>query len=230
MALDVGSAEVARVLRDVARLGQFFEIGVGPGGPGWEPFPGAATRFGAMTRDYAERLRTREKRVAGSLVFQGLAARIWSPVVAAGSRGIVPDLGGLRWYWAPGEAIAFRLDEPSGWRADDAAEAAALIHPMVVDGLLKPLRDVLSTIVGLAEGLVWGNAAAALAGSLNVGAPDPARRAVVRELLAREPLAAAGAFGPDGYVRRSCCLYYRVPGGGMCGDCSLLKRDVRPEI
>ena len=23
------------------------------------------------------------------------------------------------------------------------------------------------------------------------------------------------------FRRRSCCLYYRVPGGGLCGDCCL---------
>ncbi|MEU7551440.1 (2Fe-2S)-binding protein [Streptomyces sp. NPDC044571] len=23
------------------------------------------------------------------------------------------------------------------------------------------------------------------------------------------------------FVRRSCCLYYKVPGGGFCGDCVL---------
>ncbi|MGI5249917.1 (2Fe-2S)-binding protein [Actinacidiphila glaucinigra] len=27
--------------------------------------------------------------------------------------------------------------------------------------------------------------------------------------------------GAPAYVRRSCCLYYRVPGGGLCGDCAL---------
>ncbi|WP_372507037.1 (2Fe-2S)-binding protein [Actinomadura madurae] len=29
-----------------------------------------------------------------------------------------------------------------------------------------------------------------------------------------------------GFVRNNCCLYYRVPGGGMCGDCGLA-RNVR---
>ncbi|TMR07062.1 iron reductase [Actinomadura soli] len=225
MALDAGSAEVGRVLREVARLGPYFEIGIGDGGPACGPFPGEPARLGALTADYAERLGTGERRVAASLLFQGLAARLWSPVVAAAARGIVPELAGLRWCWAPGEAIALRVGAPSGWRVDEAAEAAALIWPMVMDGLLKPLRDAMSTFVGLADGLVWGNAASALVGGLNVGPPDTARRAVVLELLAREPLTGAGEFGPGGYVRRSCCLYYRVPGGGMCGDCSLLKRD-----
>ncbi|MGH3410268.1 MAG: (2Fe-2S)-binding protein [Streptosporangiaceae bacterium] len=24
-----------------------------------------------------------------------------------------------------------------------------------------------------------------------------------------------------GFRRHSCCLYYRLPGGGLCGDCAL---------
>ena len=37
------------------------------------------------------------------------------------------------------------------------------------------------------------------------------------------PLSDTGTLGPDGegFRRRSCCLYYRVPGGGLCGDCVL---------
>ncbi|MGW5694872.1 (2Fe-2S)-binding protein, partial [Streptomyces asiaticus] len=37
------------------------------------------------------------------------------------------------------------------------------------------------------------------------------------------PLRDAGTLGtaPLGYRRRTCCLYYRVPGGGLCGDCVL---------
>ena len=155
-------------------------------------------------------------------MFQGLAARLWSPVVAAAADGIVPDLDGLRWRWAPGESIRVGLSEPRGWAVQGLAEAAALVHSVVVDGQLRPLRNAMADCVGLAEGLVWGNGASALAGSLNVGPADRGRAELVRALLSREPLAGAGSFGPDGFVRNSCCLYYRVPGGGMCGDCGLL--------
>ncbi|MGP4027859.1 (2Fe-2S)-binding protein [Actinomadura sp. 3N407] len=174
-----------------------------------------------MTEEYRERLGTDERRVAASILFQGLASRVWSPVVAAAGRGVVPDLSGLRWRWAPGEPVALGLGEPRGWRVEDAAEAAGLIHPMVVEGQLRPLAEAMLTFVNLADGLLWGNAASALAGGLNVGPPGGARAAIVRELLAREPLAGAGDFGRDGFVRHNCCLYYRVPGGGMCGDCGL---------
>ncbi|TDC87553.1 hypothetical protein, partial [Actinomadura sp. 7K507] len=189
MALEVVPAEV--VLEDVARLGPYFEIVAGAGevaGAAWRPFPEVdAGRLAELTADYGERLGTDERRVAASILFQGLASRLWSPVVAAAARGIVPDLAGLRWRWAPGEPMALGLAEPRGWRVESSSEAAGLIHSMVVDGQLRPLREAMLTFVGLADGLVWGNAASALAGSLNVGPADSARVAIVREVLAREP-------------------------------------------
>ncbi|TDC57310.1 (2Fe-2S)-binding protein [Actinomadura sp. KC345] len=219
----MNTAEVARVLGEVALLGPYFEIGAGGAeGPGWRPLPESESeRLAQVVADYGERLGTGEGRVAASIFFQGLASRLWSPVVAAAARGVVPDLAGLRWRWAPGESVGLRLAEPRGWGVEGPSEAADLIHPMVVDKQLRPLHEVLSSFVGLADGLVWGNAASALAGSLNVGPADSARAAIVRLLLAREPLAGAGSFGADGFVRHNCCLYYRVPGGGMCGDCGL---------
>ncbi|MEU8117571.1 (2Fe-2S)-binding protein [Spirillospora sp. NPDC049024] len=212
------------MLRRVAGIGPYFELVTeSSDGPGWRVFPGGVEVLREAARDYAGRLGTDEVRVAASLLFQGLAARVWSPVVAAAALGVVPDLSGLRWRWAPGEPITLGVPDPRGWRAEDVAEAAELVFPIVVDGVLRPLREATLGFVRLADGLVWGNAASALAGSLNVGPDDPGRVAIVRELLAREPLAGMGAFGPRGYVRNNCCLYYRVPGGGMCGDCGLAR-------
>ena len=220
---------VAGVLADVARLGPYFEIVTGPGattGGAWTILADPE-RLLAVTTEYGRRLGTGERRVAASLLFQELASRLWSPVVAAAARGTVPDLAGLRWRWSPGEPITFGIAEPRGWHADDAAQAARLIFPTVVDGQLRPLRKAVLTFAGLADGLLWGNAASALAGSLRVGPPAGVRAEIVRDLLAREPLAGAGRLGPEGFVRRGCCLYYRVPGGGMCGDCGLTSRDAR---
>ncbi|MBB4776973.1 (2Fe-2S)-binding protein [Actinomadura livida] len=218
---------VADLLGEVAGLGPYFEIVTGAAvGAGWRPFPDDEWVLGA-TVEYGERLGTGERRVAASILFQGLASRLWSPVVAAAARGIVPDLADLRWRWAPGEAVALGLAEPRGWRVEGVGEAADLVHPMVVDGHLRALRETMLSFVSLADGLVWGNAVSALAGSLNVGPSGGFRAALVRELLGREPLAGAGAFEADGFVRRNCCLYYRVPGGGMCGDCGLLSRNLR---
>lgn len=217
--------EVAAVLADVSRFGPYFAIGTGTDdGAGWRPFPEAdPARLDELVDVYAERLRTDERRVAASILFQGLASRLWSPVVAAAACGVVPDLAGL--LWAHGAPTALRLPEPRGWRVEDPGEGAALVHETVVEGQLVPLSATLRALVRLPDGLIWGNAASALAGGLAVGPRDPAREALVRALLARAPLAGTGELGPGGFLRRSCCLYYRVPPGGeMCGDCALLPK------
>jgi ferric iron reductase protein FhuF len=47
-------------------------------------------------------------------------------------------------------------------------------------------------------------------------------------VLEHEPFAGFGRFVADpghpsgiGFARTTCCLYYRVPGGGKCADCVL---------
>ena len=228
-----GPDEVAAALEGAAALGPFFAIATDPAegaDPTWRPLPETdPARLDGLVGAYADRLGTAERRVAASILFQGLASRFWSPVVAAAARGVVPDLSGLHWRWAPGAPIALWLADPTGHRAGTAAERAALVHREVVDRQLRPLREALLGVVRLADGLLWGNAASALAGTLRAGTLDAGLaapvRALVGELFAREPLAGTGAFDRHGFVRRSCCLYYRVPPGGeMCGDCALLRR------
>ncbi|MFB4316911.1 (2Fe-2S)-binding protein [Actinomadura sp. 21ATH] len=224
----IGTRDVAGVLGEVAALGAFFEIRTDPAeeaDPTWRPLPEPDTaRLDGLVDAYGRRLGTGERRVAASILFQGLASRLWSPVIAAAALGTVPDLSGLHWRWAPGAPIALWLADPAGRQAAGPAALADLVHAEVVRRHLEPLRAALCEVVRLADGLMWGNAASALAGSLRPGVAAPAA-ALVRELLAREPLKGTGEFGRHGFVRRSCCLYYRVPPGGeMCGDCALLRR------
>ena len=53
-------------------------------------------------------------------------------------------------------------------------------------------------------------------------------RATGLELLDHGPLRDSGILtvhsGQLAFVRRSCCLYYRIEGGGLCGDCALARR------
>ncbi|WP_329519829.1 (2Fe-2S)-binding protein [Spirillospora sp. NBC_01491] len=229
----VEGAEVARVLRDVARLGPYFEVVTDPAeeaDPTWRPLPERDTaRLIGLTDAYAERLGTGERRVAASILFQGLASRLWSPVVAAAAQGVVPDLGGLHWRWAPGAPIALWLRDPAGLRTGDPAGP---VHREVVDGQLRPLRETMLGFVRLADGLLWGNAASALAGTLRVASGRPGMDGMdglVRDLLARDPLTGTGSFDHGDFTRRSCCLYYRVPPeGGLCGDCALKRRTPEP--
>ncbi len=79
----------------------------------------------------------------------------------------MPDLARLQ-IRAPGAAspLDLALPQPTGWRAGDLATLAELSYRVVVAGHLEPLALALGSEV--AEGLLWGNAASAAAGTLGV--------------------------------------------------------------
>jgi iron complex transport system ATP-binding protein len=228
---------LAWALRRAAEAGPFFDLpaGVAGGvvaGPDWYRHadltaPAGRPVLAAVVADHARRLRTAEPRVAASLLFQGYAGRLWSPVLACLRDGVVLDLDPAQlWlYCRAGESVTPRLTALAGWVGDDPAA--------VVDGLLAPMADALRRITPVSAALLWGNAASALAGALlMLAAHDPAGaagapRAAVARLLATGPLAGTGTLAPAGarppFRRRSCCLYYRVPGGGLCADCALTR-------
>jgi ferric iron reductase protein FhuF len=222
-------SRVRAALADVARVGPFFSLDVDPdiaGHPLWRPF---TELLGHALPDQIAavraRLGTAEDRVAASLLFQGVAGRLWSPVLAAAVRhDVIPDLDPTRTYWRAVSPGPVRLAVPE---EHGVAATAADLHRVVIDRHLRPLVAALREVTPVAEGLLWGNAASALAGALTVltGAhPESAApgHRLVEELLDTPPLRGTGTLGPPGFRRRSCCLYYRVPGGGLCGDCALL--------
>ncbi|WP_254647691.1 (2Fe-2S)-binding protein [Streptomyces sp. GbtcB6] len=179
------------------------------------------------------RLGIAEPRVAASIAHQALAARLWSVALGCAVRyGRLPDLapGLLRWDAAATAPDDLWLTEvcarPGG--ADPAALADTVVHA-VVHGHLEPLGEALRARYGLAAGLLWGNAGSALAGAAreldrwaraNNRADVAARnRSLTDALFAHPLLSATGTRSGLAFRRRSCCLYYRVPGGGVCGDC-----------
>jgi FhuF 2Fe-2S C-terminal domain len=161
-----------------------------------------------------------EPRVAASTLSLGLFARLVSPVLGAATLGITlprPSLDDIRWQ--PAEAGPWPLalvGSPSD------PEPAAMVADVVA-----PLVAVLADGFSLSEQILWGNAASAVFGAvtmIGVARPDlrPRASAIGTELLAG-PLAGTGELR-GAFVRSSCCLYYRVPGGGYCGDCVLVHR------
>jgi FhuF 2Fe-2S C-terminal domain len=228
-------------------LGTAGTDGTGTDARDWRP---ASAVYDGGLRDLidatGERLGVTEARVAAATVHLAYAARLWSPVLACAlRRGLVPDLAGLRLAAAP--SLRLRLPEPRGWlvaapassaaldacAADAGADAvsapgevAALAYRVVVGQHLEPLASGLA--VKIAPGLLRGNAAAAMTAALRVLAaahPEVAAqaRAVAQALLATGMLRGTGELTGPGleFRRRSCCLFYRVPGGGLCGDCPL---------
>ncbi|MEW2619175.1 (2Fe-2S)-binding protein [Streptomyces sp. NPDC048106] len=190
----------------------------------------------SRVRTVAHRLRTTEPRVAASLAHQGLAARLWSAALGcAVLYGRLPGLdpGLLRWDTHASAPDDLWLTEVRPGPGDAAALADAVLH-----GHLEPLGETLRARYGVASGLLWGNAGSALAGTARElerwaraqGRTDVAARtrALTGELLDHSLLRATGTRTGPAFRRRSCCLYYRVPGGGVCGDCCFRRPPATP--
>ncbi|MGH3156872.1 MAG: (2Fe-2S)-binding protein [Streptosporangiaceae bacterium] len=239
---------VRRALAGSARVGPFFAVSLTGEGRDWRP--AAEVYAGGLAgpiRSTGEQLGVTESRVAAATVHLGYAARLWSPVLyCALCWGLVPDLAGLRLATSP--SIRLSLPEPRGWRAEGQAALAALAYRVVADQHLEPLARGLT--VKIAGGLLRGNAAAAMTAALRVlvasqsGPCEPtgtgyaaetgldrAARAMAQTLLGTGILRGTGELTGPGleFRRRSCCLFYRVPGGGLCGDCPLPARPSRED-
>jgi hypothetical protein len=188
-----------------------------------------------------------ERRAAASTVFLGLATRIMAPATAAAVlAGVVPrfTLEGLWWLPVTSGPLPLAVANLPGYRVDDlgsgeALEPAAERLYGVVSEVVAPLLEVFGERYHISEQVLWGNVASGLGGSLTMLAAcrgDLAATAagLTRQLLQKGRLAGTGELvRPDPayerwfFVRRSCCLYYRVPGAGTCGDCVLTPEDVR---
>ncbi|MEV0387556.1 ATP-binding cassette domain-containing protein [Nonomuraea sp. NPDC050643] len=245
---------LATAVADVGSLGGYFDLappGAGESGEGgWRPlsdlFAGSPA-LAAKIDEVAERLGTSEARIAASILFQGLAARLWSPPFGvAVAHGLLLDLAPADLWWrpVPSGPLPLRTTRLSGRHVRDSerhvrdpGRSAAWLYQRVVTGQLEPLAESVAGLVKLAPGLLWGNAASALAGTVRAVArwrPDLAGTAagLGRELLEIGRLRGTGVLAEPApaqpfFVRRSCCLYYRLPGGGKCGDCSLIPDEAR---
>ena len=182
-------------------------------------------------------LRAPEVRIAASVAHQGLAARLWSTALGcAALYGRVPDLDPRLLHW-----------DPDATAPDDLWLTALRPLPADVETLtdvvltahLRPLTDLLHTRHRVAEGLLWGNAASALTGAarqLDGWARSRGRIRTSASGSANSPRScsptpswpATGTLTGTAFRRRSCCLYYRVPGGGVCGDCCFTNPVVFP--
>lgn len=174
-----------------------------------------------------------DRRVAASIVHLGLVARLLSPILGAALvAGVLPA--------CPSDRVQLRLAGTNPLPlALTGAHAVAVPHVDAVANALEvywlgpavaPLTGAVRQRFGLSRHVLTGNIASAAAGALRAAGaarPELAGRAeaVLQALLAGGPLAGAGRRREDGsFVRRSCCLFYRLPGAGTCGDCVLTDR------
>lgn len=246
--LRVGPGKVREAVAQAGAVGSYFAVDLDA-----EPAACtalgklSADRLRAWGWVTCRRLDSTELRVGVSTWQFGLVARVWSVLVGSWARGgVLPDLRGL--------GMLDRLDQPAltlqahgGWY-DESADATLVAHLMaqevvaVTDTLHVALRE------HLALGLLEGNRAAAAIGAVRAvrawrarGADEDIDRSAHWDLealataLQAHPIVAdhhdadalptaSGDAPPQRARRRSCCLYYRTPTGGTCGDCPLAGR------
>ncbi|RKS08762.1 FhuF-like iron-sulfur protein [Nocardiopsis sp. Huas11] len=238
--MDTAGVELRPVLDEVGRINPFFRVEARAEEPGRRPVRDctveeARGRVADVRRSPAGPggdPAAVEWRVAASLFHQGLATRLLSPVLAAGlCHGVLLDARAFD--WRPGAPVELGTGQRTAARVRGGLVGVAdWIEESVVTGVAARVAEALSEAGRVAPGLLRGNTAAALAGAVRVlGSDRPKVRAdaesVARDLLARPALAGTGGYrgvDPEGlavFRRTTCCLYYRLPGGGLCGDCAL---------
>jgi hypothetical protein len=178
-----------------------------------------------------------ERRTVSSILHLGAAAALCSPLLAvAALHGFVPAVDAAQvdvGYPARGP-LRVSLNTPA-----TPVESQALLPELAVglivnalDGLLAPFTTALTAIEPIPEQTRAGNAFSALAAAARLIEPAAAgrrARAIVDLAAGRSALlTGAGDLhwqqsggGHDYFRRRNCCLFYRIPGAGTCGDCVL---------
>lgn len=239
--------DISKAVAASARIGSFFTVPLAEGDD-WRPFA-EFTGSREAVDDYI--LRTRgalaimgrvseddvELRVAASSFHLNAVARLLSPmfgcaVLAEAS----PDMGPENLVWRPGpaHAIEIGLRALAGGAELSDAELVQRMHDGVIDGPVAALGEALAEATGLSRKVLWGNVASAVNGAFLVlrgQRPDDEDRAheLMRAIVEHGQLDGAGHFLPDEwdedrFSRNNCCLFYRLPGAGMCGDCVLAER------
>lgn len=224
----------------VAEVGPFFVLDRWTPEAGWRPLRELVERpevlverVAAARAMLAERSRVEvdaiEERATASIVFLGLAARLVSPAFA--SAALADRVPGLRLdalWWQPTVGGPWPLARSTSSGPVQGDDLAGDLDAVVLGPIVAPVLEAFGRTFALSPQVLWGNVASSLAGALTMlrsARPDRAGAAtqLVGRLLEHGTLAGTGDLDPAGpsFVRRSCCLFYRVPGAGICGDCVL---------
>lgn len=224
----VSKAQNVALLTELARFGPYFLVGTGCVDDGWRPvqqlYTDTALLDGMIGRVQA-RMDTTEQRVAASTFFLGFAARLWSIGLGAlAGHRLLLDLNAehLLFREADGQ-VQLHMEHPVAWQGENLEQ---LLADMVLDAHLMPLTGALRRLAPISEKLLCGNAASALLGAARVfdgHVISGTAWQLARRLCSDERLAGAICFNEAGYRRMNCCLYYRAPGGALCGDCVLTR-------
>lgn len=178
------------------------------------------------------------QRTAASLTVLGLVARIVSPLMGAGLlTSVLPVLSPGAWLIGPSRpgSVAVAGHSYAGLMCAGAEDLADALTERCMEPVVRPLLDMVADSFGVSGKVLRGNVASAVAGAAGLcirARPDLSAQAgaLVGALLSDGLLEGTGSWGrPDpthpewSFVRRSCCLLYRLPGAEPCGDCIFLR-------
>jgi ferric iron reductase protein FhuF len=240
---------VADSLLAASELGPFFTIAraaARDASQRWRPLAQLGTADGrevlaAQLTVTGALLGTEERRTIASILQLGAAAALCSPLLAvAALEGYVPALTpeNVDFCYPTRGPMQLMLNDtvPASTKADLLPELADQLISVALNGLLAPFTEALTAVERLPEQTLAGNAFSSLAAAARLIEPWAAgrrARALVDLMARRSPLlAGAGDLhwqqpGDDPHSRReyfrrrNCCLFYRIPGAGTCGDCIL---------
>jgi ferric iron reductase protein FhuF len=221
-----------------AGLGPFFQVDERPG-PDWNSWA-ALSADPEPLRSRVEEVRALlaagpgspqvERAVVASIVHLGLVARLVSPLLGAALlAGVLPVTSPEQVHVrvAGANPLPLVLGATSPTEVSSAGDLAAAFDRCWLVPAVEPLTRTVGFAWSVSRQVLDGNVTSAVAGALRIAAtarPELAGTAdaVLEAFLRSGTLAGTGQRREDGsFVRRSCCLFYRVPGAGTCGDCIL---------
>lgn len=176
------------------------------------------------------------RQVATSALQMGLVSRLWSvSLSSAVLYGWVPRLAGdlLVSSTDHGGPVPLGLQDPSaGVRVDSLSAAVTAIRSIIVP-TVATLDQACHTVGRTALRVLQSNSASSLVGAARVLASQRPTAAGMAWTVARQVhhdpwLRTGGRWSaappPASFRRTGCCLFYRLPGHGLCGDCVLTRR------
>jgi ferric iron reductase protein FhuF len=172
-----------------------------------------------------------QPRVAASLAHLGLVARLVAPLLGAALVArVLPVTSSRQVHLRPVGSNPLPLAF-TGVTAAPVSDAGSLAHALTrswLEPVVGPLTDAVHNRFRISRRVLEGNVVSAVAGALGAAGtarPDLAAAAddVLTAVLTAGPLSGTGRRrAADGsFIRHSCCLFYRLPGAGTCGDCVL---------
>ncbi len=237
MTLPHQRSSAGRALADAGHLGPFFCLHARsePGWTSWATLCGdqevlrrrAAEVHGALAAHTG--LSAVAPAVVASVTHLGLVARLLAPVLgAAALYDVLPvaPADDVRMPLRGANPLPMALDAVSAVALATPADLATALHQNWLAPVVEPLSRAVRASWSVSPRVLGGNVASAVAGALRMvstARPELTHRAdALVDALLDGPLTGTGGRREDGsFQRRSCCLFYRLPGAGTCADCIL---------